>query len=218
LSQHVESYFILRAFQTGKDSLGLLHDRDAAPILSEVVHLADYHRQRPRDLAPVVKDLVRRGRLRRVEVERWRSAAFVSPDLIVPRRVEAQALVSPFDPVVWHRPRAERVFDFDYRLALYTPAPKRRFGYYVMPFVMGDRLAARVDLCADRSRGHLLVPGAFAEDGVDRVEVARALVVELDALARWLDLDEVRVGDRGDLIDVLRRTLSENERDPRRPG
>lgn len=173
--------------------------------------LADYHRQRPRDVAAVVEQLVRDRRLETVEVEGWDRIAYRDPKASAPRTTRARALLSPFDPMVWHRPRAERLFDFHYRLEIYTPAAQRRHGYYVMPFLLGDRLVARVDLRADRARSRLVVPGVFAEDRVDRArvadELAGELADELVTMATWLDLDDIEVGERGDLASPLRRAL-----------
>jgi uncharacterized protein YcaQ len=117
--------------------------------------------------------------------------------------VAARALVAPFDPVVWNRPRTERLFDFRYRIEIYTPAPKRTYGYYVLPFVLGDRVVARVDAKADRRAGVLVVPGAFGEPGADPEAVAGPLARELAELAAWHGLDEVVVGQRGDLAEPL---------------
>ena len=179
--------------------------------------LADYHRQRMPKVRPLLPELVEAGALVPVEVERWSKPAFMHPDATVPRRVDARALLSPFDSLVWDRARTERVFDFRYRLEIYTPADRRVFGYYVLPFLLGDRLVARVDLKADRARGALLVRGAFSEREVDVDEVAHALAQELALTAGWLGLEEVMVSDvdpdgaprepRGDLVDPLTRAI-----------
>ena len=127
--------------------------------------LADYHRQRQIDCRPVVRRLVEEGRLTEVEVEGWSEVAYLHHDVSIPRRINTCALLSPFDPVVWNRDRAERLFGFRYRIEIYTPAPKRTFGYYVLPVLIDDRLVGRLDLKADRAAGTLRVLSAHAEAG-----------------------------------------------------
>jgi uncharacterized protein len=169
--------------------------------------LADYYRLQLSESKGYIEELVEAGRLRRVRVEGWKEVAFLHIDAREPRRVDAMALLSMFDPVVWNRRRDERLFDFHYRIEIYTPAPKRTFGYYVLPFLFGERIAARVDLKADRVSGALMASGLFAEEGVDRRRVAVALADELRLMADWLALDEVKIGRRGDLADPVRRIL-----------
>ena len=165
--------------------------------------LADYHRQRLTAVRPLLAELVEDGSLLEATVEGWNAPAYLHPGARVPRRAEAAALVSPFDSLVWDRRRTERLFAFHLRLEIYTPAPRRRFGYYVVPFLLGDRLVGRVDLKADRRAGALLVHGAYAEDGVDPAAVVGPLAAELWSMAAWLGLERVVVGDRGDLAPCL---------------
>jgi uncharacterized protein YcaQ len=174
--------------------------------------LTDYHRQKSTSCRVLIDELVEDGRLVPVAVEGWRKPAYRHPDVTLPRRVDARALLSPFDPVVWNRDRTERLFGFRYRIEIYTPAPKRQYGYYVLPFLLGDELVARVDLKADRQQGVLRVPGAFAEPGAAVDEVAEALAAELVLMADWLHLDTVVVGGRdaparGDLAWPLQQAL-----------
>lgn len=176
--------------------------------VATVADLAAYFHMKRAAVAPRVPELVESGALVPVAVEGWREPGYLDVAAAQPRAVHACTLVSPFDSLVWDRARAERIFDFHYRLELYTPAPKRRFGYYVLPFVHGDRLVARVDVAADRAAGVLRVPGAFAEAHADRGAVADALAGELRAFATWLGLADVRIGPRGDLARPLRTALA----------
>ncbi len=176
--------------------------------VATVPDLADYWRISPRDLAPRVAELVASGELLPVDVSGWDSAAYVWHEARRPRAMPARALLSPFDSLVFFRPRTERLFDFHYRIEIYTPEPKRIYGYYVLPFLLDERLVARIDLKSDRQAGVLRVQGAFAEEGVDRVHVARELAAELELCAGWLGLDGgVAVGDRGDLASALKLAL-----------
>lgn len=165
--------------------------------------LADYYRMAPREARQRVAELAAAGELREVRVEGWRDPAFLHPAARTPRAITAAALLSPFDPVVWFRRRAERLFGFDYRIEIYVPREKRKFGYYVLPFLLGDQLVARVDLKADRAEGTLRVLGAFVEAHSKAEAVAGPLALELRTMAKWLGLEEVSVARRGSLAKPL---------------
>jgi uncharacterized protein YcaQ len=175
--------------------------------LGTLADLADYHRQSMTACKPLLPELIEEGRLVPVTVEGWPQTAYMHPDAKVPRRITAAAFLSPFDPVVWYRERTERLFDFHYRIEIYTPAPKRVYGYYVLPFLLGDEIVARVDLKADRQAGVLRAPGVFGELGVPTGDVADAIAAELSTMAGWLGLDSIDVGERGDLASPVREAL-----------
>lgn len=167
--------------------------------------LADHHRLRSDDTAAAIAELQDAGELVPVTVEGWRDRAWMHVDARVPRRVEVDAVLSPFDPVVWFRPRAERLFGFHYRIEIYTPAPKRVFGYYVLPVLQDDALVGRIDLKSDRQRGVLHVRTAWHEPGA-RIDVER-LAALLRRTAAWQGLDGVEVTDRGTAAGALATAL-----------
>jgi len=150
--------------------------------------LADYFRLRVGEAQPRVAELEESGELREVAVEGWRGPAYLHCEARLPRRVEATSLISPFDPLIWTRKRTERLFGFEYRFEIFIPHEKRRWGCYVLPFLFGDRLVARVDLKADRASGRLFALATHYEPGADRAEVEPALHAELEAMAAWLGL------------------------------
>jgi uncharacterized protein len=171
--------------------------------------LRDYFRLQTGETRARIAELVETGELMPVQVENWK--AYLHRNAKIPRRMSAQALISPFDPLIWERKRAERLFQFRYRIGIYTPAHKREDGYYVLPFLLGDQLVARVDLKAERKHGKLQVLSAQEEPGADRVRVGEALADELLLLARWVGLEEIAVSDRGGLAGALRSALKKEQ-------
>jgi uncharacterized protein YcaQ len=169
--------------------------------------IRDYFRLAAKPVKPAIAALVASGELEPVEVDGWGAAAYLRAGQTVPRRDRGTALLCPFDPLIFFRPRVERLFDFHYRIEIYTPQEKRQFGYYVWPFLLDGRLVGRVDIKAERVRDALHVVGAFTEPGQDVSRVAEALAGELRSMAAWLGLADVTVGERGDLAVALRSAL-----------
>lgn len=169
--------------------------------------LTDYFRLPKQPVKPLFAELVEDGRLVECESPGTHRPLYMHPDTVVPRSMDARALLSPFDPVVWHRDRASWMFDFDYRIEIYVPKPKRVFGYYVLPFLLGDRLVARCDLKTDRGEGVLRLLAAFPEPGVDEAAIAPELADELQMLATMVGVDRVVVDGRSSLDAAVAAAL-----------
>jgi hypothetical protein len=167
--------------------------------------LRDYFRLPARDMPLRMAELVESGELLPVTVEGWDRPAYLDPRARIPRHVAATALLSPFDPLIWRRERAERVFDFHYRIEIYTPEHKRRFGYYCLPVLHGDRIVGRFDLKADRKQATLRVEAAHPEAGVDLDAACIGVAEELRRMARWLSLETITVNRKGAAANHLRR-------------
>jgi hypothetical protein len=171
--------------------------------------ITDYHRLKNAPSKQAFDELLEDGVVSQVAVEGWSKPAYLHRDAVLPRRVDACALLSPFDPVCWNRQRAERLFGFHYRIEIYTPQPKRVYGYYVLPILWGDSLVGRLDMKLDRPARALLVKGSYAEPGVPRHDVAVSLAAELWAMARWLDAERVDVANRGDFAVPLAAAVAQ---------
>jgi len=170
--------------------------------------IGDYYRVGMTPAKAALEELADAGEVERVTVRGWRDRAYLATGARLPRRIEARALLSPFDPVVWFRDRSERLFNFRYRIEIYTPEAKREYGYYVLPFLLGDQIVARVDLKADRRGKTLLVQATHLEPGHDGGEVAEALAAELAEVARWQGLTSIQVKPRGNLAEAVGRAIS----------
>ena len=167
--------------------------------------LRDYFRLPTAEARKALDALLEEGIIEPVSVEGWNAPTYLYRDAQLPARATCRALLAPFDSLIWYRDRAEALFDFRYRIEIYVPKEKRQFGYYVLPFLMGDRLVARLDLKANRQESILEVFAAHGEAHIDQGKVAEALAQELTLMAQWMGLDAIRVGERGDLT----RSLSE---------
>ncbi len=198
--------------KTHLDAPGLARDEAQSALLVQAARfmgvatvddLGDYYRIKMPQARPLVQDLVDRAELVEVAVEGWEKPGYLHPEATLPRSAGGTALLSPFDNLIWCRPRVERLWDFHYRIEIYVPEPKRVYGYYVLPFLLDGDLVARVDLKTDREAGLLRVRGAFAEPGADRAHVGRALRRELELVSTWLGMSGLAVAKNGDLAPLL---------------
>lgn len=169
--------------------------------------LRDYFRLPGAEAKRALQELVEEGTLIPVKVEDWKHQAYLHREAKLPRKAGGTALLSPFDPLVWERSRTERLFNFHYRIEIYTPAPKRKFGYYVLPFLLGDRIAARLCLKSDRQANTLRVNTAHLEPHASPAETGAALAQELKRMADWLGLADVTMTARGQLAQAIEDEL-----------
>jgi hypothetical protein len=164
-------------------------------------------RRVPAKTGVLFDELVDAGELQPVRIEGWTKPAFMVSGARIPKAIDVQAIVSPFDPVLWERRWTKSVFGFDYQIEIYVPGPKRIYGYYVLPLLLGDRFAARVDLKAERKTSTLIVHASYVEAGIDAKRVAASLASELRSMADWLALESFVVHPKGNLAAGLKRAL-----------
>jgi hypothetical protein len=178
--------------------------------IGTVSDIADYFRMKPSFVRDAIPSLLEQKKLVRVRVQGWSENAYLHPSVYVPKKIESRSLLSPFDSLVWCRPRLERLFNFKYRLEIYVPQDKRKYGYYVLPFLLDENLVARVDLKTVRAEGKLLIKGIYLEKGADPEVVISELSKELKELSAFLDLPEVLIMGRNKLAILLRSFFDSN--------
>ena len=209
LERIVPAHVLSQQAPSEQDALKELLVRSAAALgVATGPALTDYFRLPKRAVKPLFADLVEDGKLVICDVPGTSRETYLHPDTVVPRSMQARALLSPFDPIVWFRERASWLFDFDYRIEIYVPKPKRTFGYYVLPFLLGDEIVGRCDLKTDRSNGALRLLGAFAEPGIDEDAIAADLAEELQQLAAMVGVDRVSVDCSGRLADGVTSAIT----------
>ncbi len=188
----------------GDEAISALLERSVRALgVGTLADIADYFRIRMPDARRLFPRVLERGSVFEVEVDGWGAPAYRHVEARIPRSVEGTALLSPFDPLIWHRDRALRVFGLHYRIEIYVPEEQRIHGYYVLPFLMDGEIVARVDLKTDRKAEVLRVQAAHIEAGHPRDQVARRLAAHLEATARWLECRAIEVTRQGDLSEDL---------------
>ncbi len=193
---------------SARDSILQLMDLSGQALgVATAFDLRDYFRLPVADAKQALEDAVEEGILKPVTVEGWKPRAYLHCAAKIPKKIETAALVTPFDPICWDRDRTERLFNFHYRIELYTPQPKRKFGYYVLPFLQEESFAGRVCLKADRENSTLLANAIHHEEFVNCEEVAANLSIEIKAMANWLNLPNIKIGNSGNLAPYLKKTL-----------
>ena len=209
LPEHVLPSELLAAEVEEKDAQRQLVEKAARALgVATAGDLADYYRMGRADTAAAVRDLVDDGILNPVTVTGWKDRAYLHRDTTVPRKMHTTALLSPFDPIVWERRRTERMFGFHYRIEIYTPEPRRQYGYYTLPVLIDDDIVGRIDLKSDRKERVLKVQSAWIEEGRDPGVVAERILPVLRDAAAWQGLDSVSVVGRGTLSPALESALS----------
>ncbi len=169
--------------------------------------LADYFRLKLPVARPALAELVQEGLLEPVTVEGYDVPLYLDPAAKRPRVINASTFLSPFDPVTWFRPRAEQLFNFEYKIEIYVPEAKRVYGYYSLPFLLDDHLVGRADIKADRKAGRLLAKASFIETGHDSVRVGEAMAAQLRVMAEWSNLDEIEVHSKGNVAAHVKKAL-----------
>jgi uncharacterized protein len=198
------SVILNRPTPSERDSFRVLIEKSAEALgIATEFDLRDYFRLPVAEARQATLDAIESGVLLPITVEGWAKQAYVHRDAKIPRKAGATALLSPFDPIVWDRDRAERLFNFHYRIELYTPAPKRKFGYYVLPFMTGETLGGRLCLKSDRESGTLLVNRSHVEADVNPNEIAPVIAKELQLMSQWLGLGKVKIARTGNFAKAL---------------
>jgi uncharacterized protein len=193
---------------TERDSILKLMDLSGQALgVGTAFDLRDYFRLPVVDAKLALNDAIEAGILQPITVEGWKSQAYLHRAAKIPRKIEGAALVTPFDPICWDRDRAERLFNFHYRIEIYTPQPKRKFGYYVLPFLLNEGFSGRVCLKADREVGTLRINASHQEDFVDSELVACAMAEELRQMTQWLDLPNIEILNSGNLATQLQSRI-----------